>query len=59
QVSMGQRVFVGILIGMGFHLLNQMFGNLSIVYHLPAVVGAFLPAVTVIVLAVVWLKRVR
>lgn len=59
QVSMGQRVFVGILIGMGFHLLNQMFGNLSIVYHLPAVVGAFLPAVTVIVLAIFWLKRVR
>lgn len=59
QVSMGQRVFVGILIGMGFHLLNQMFGNLSIVYHLSAAVGAFLPALTVILLALLWLKRTR
>ncbi|WP_028486034.1 LPS export ABC transporter permease LptG [Thiomicrorhabdus chilensis] len=59
QVSMGQRVFVGILIGMGFHLLNQMFGNLSVVYQLPAALGAFLPAVLMLLIATLWLKRVR
>ncbi|MDG6773599.1 LPS export ABC transporter permease LptG [Thiomicrorhabdus sp. ZW0627] len=59
QVSMGQRVFVGILIGMGFHLANQMFGNLSVVYQLPAVVGAFLPAGLMLMIAMVWLKKVR
>lgn len=59
QVSMGQRVFVGILIGMGFHLLNQMFGNLSVVYHLPAVIGAFVPAMVMLAISVFWLQRVR
>jgi lipopolysaccharide export system permease protein len=59
QVSMGQRVFVGILIGMSFHLLNQLFGNLSVVYHLPALIGAFLPAVVMLLAAFLWLKRVR
>lgn len=59
QVSMGQRVFVGILIGMGFHLMNQMFGNLSVVYQFPAVVGAFLPALLMMLIAAMWLKKVR
>lgn len=59
QVSIGQRVFVGILIGMGFHLVNQMFGNLSVVYQLPAIVGAFLPALLMLVASAIWLNRVR
>ena len=59
QVSIGQRVFVGILIGMAFHLLNQMFGNLGVVYQLPAIVGAFLPAVLMVLIATLWLRRVR
>jgi len=59
QVSIGQRIFVGILIGMSFHLLNQMFGNLSVVYHLPALIGAFLPAVLMLIIASYWLKRIR
>jgi len=59
QVSIGQRIFVGILIGMTFHLLNQMFGNLSVVYQLPAMIGAFVPAVLMVVIATYWLQRTR
>ncbi|WP_024850492.1 LPS export ABC transporter permease LptG [Hydrogenovibrio kuenenii] len=59
QVSMGQRVFVGILVGMGFHLLNQIFGNLSVVYHISAILGAFLPAVTLFVLSLFLMRRLR
>lgn len=59
QVSMGQRVFVGILIGMGFHLLNQIFGNLSVVYHISAVIGAFLPAITLFAISLVLMRRLR
>ncbi|HHT00166.1 MAG TPA: LPS export ABC transporter permease LptG [Thiomicrospira sp.] len=59
QVSIGQRIFVGILIGMTFSLLNQMFGNLSVVYQLPAVAGAFLPAILMLLIATIWLRRVR
>lgn len=59
QVSIGQRIFVGILIGMTFNLLNQMFGNLSVVYQLPAMIGAFVPAVLMVVIATYWLQRTR
>ena len=59
QVSMGQRVFLGVLLGMGFHLLNQLVGNLTVVYHWPVVLGAFLPALLLLAVALVWLQRVR
>lgn len=59
QVSMGQRVFIGILIGMGFSLLNQIFGNLSVVYHWPVVLGALLPSLLLIILAWQLMRRVR
>lgn len=59
QVSIGQRVFVGILIGMSFHLLNQIFGNLSVVYHLSPVLGAFLPSVVLLTVALYLFGRLR
>ena len=59
QVSMGQRVFLGVLLGMGFHLLNQLVGNLTVVYHWPVMMGAFLPAILLLAIALVWLQRVR
>jgi len=59
QVSMGQRIFVGIMIGMSFHLLNQIFGNLTVVYHLPTLMGALLPSIVLIVVALGLLRRLR
>lgn len=59
QVSMGQRVFLGVLLGMGFHLLNQLVGNLTVVYHWPVLMGAFLPALMLLGVAVFWLQRTR
>lgn len=59
QVSMGQRVFLGVLLGMGFHLLNQLVGNLTVVYHWPVLMGAFLPALLLLTMALFWLQRVR
>ncbi|MGC9386605.1 MAG: LPS export ABC transporter permease LptG [Hydrogenovibrio sp.] len=59
QVSIGQRIFVGILIGMSFHLLNQIFGNLSVVYQWPAVMGAFLPSLVLVTVALLLLRRLR
>ncbi len=59
QVSMGQRIFLGVLLGMGFHLLNQLVGNLTVVYHWPVVLGAFLPALLLLFVALFWLQRMR
>lgn len=59
QVSMGQRIFIGVLIGLGFHLLNQMLGNLSVVYQLPAILGAFGPSLILLAVASVLFRRLR
>jgi len=43
SVTMGLRMLVGIMLGFGFHTLNQFFGSMSMVYHLPPVLAAILP----------------
>lgn len=57
QVSMGQRIFLGVLIGMGFHLINQLIGNLAVVYQLPIALMVYLPAALVLMSAWLWLKK--
>ena len=59
QVSMGQRVFFGVLLGVGFHLLNQLVGNITVVYQWPVMLGAFLPAIAVLLVATLWLQKTR
>lgn len=56
QVSMGQRIFVGVLIGLMFHLGNQLLGNLSVIYQVPAAFAALLPAGILLTIALIWLR---
>lgn len=58
QVSVGQRIFLGVLIGMGFHLLNQMIGNIAVVYQMPIALAAMLPALLLLSGAWLWLRKV-
>jgi lipopolysaccharide export system permease protein len=44
SVSVGQRVLMGALIGLGFHLLNQAAGHLGVVYEIPPLLSATGPA---------------
>ncbi|MFA5082377.1 MAG: LPS export ABC transporter permease LptG [Hydrogenophilaceae bacterium] len=39
----GSRILLGILIGLGFHLLNRMFGNLGLLNDWPPLLSALLP----------------
>ncbi|MFP4244691.1 MAG: LPS export ABC transporter permease LptG [Ectothiorhodospira sp.] len=55
----GQRLFIGILIGVGFHLLNRMLNHMGLVYGLPPLVSAVLPMALFLVIAVAALRRVR
>lgn len=57
QANTGQRIFVGVLIGMGFHLFNQIFGNVTIIYGFPAMVGAFLPTAVLLLLAYYFVRK--
>ncbi|GAB3012787.1 LPS export ABC transporter permease LptG [Bowmanella dokdonensis] len=44
SVTMGARVIMGVLTGFGFFIANEVFGPLSLVYQMPAFVGALLPS---------------
>ena len=45
SVTMGARVLTGICFGFVFYVADQIFGPLSLVYHVPAVIGAAFPSV--------------
>jgi lipopolysaccharide export system permease protein len=57
SVTIGQRVLVGALVGLGFHLLNQAAGHLGVVYEVHPVLSAAGPALLMSVIAAVLLAR--
>lgn len=57
QVSVGQRIFIGVLIGMSFHLLNQLVGNIAVVYQMPIAIAVFAPALLLLAGAWWWFRR--
>jgi lipopolysaccharide export system permease protein len=46
-VGLGQRVFIGALLGVSFHLINQVTGHLGIVYGIPAFISVTLPTILI------------
>lgn len=59
SVGTGQRVFVGILIGLGFYLLNRIAGSSSLVYGFPPLLAATTPVILFLLVGLVLLRRVR
>lgn len=58
--NIGQRVFIGILIGLIFHIVNQGMGNLGVVYNLPPFVAVSAPGIVTLFISILLLrKRVR
>lgn len=55
----GQRVFIGILIGLGFYLLNRIAGSSSLVYGLPPLLAATTPVIVFLLLGLLLLRRIR
>lgn len=55
----GQRLFIGVLIGVAFHLSYQAFINLGLVYEIPPFIAATLPLAVAVVVALVFVKKVR
>ncbi|NVJ49624.1 MAG: LPS export ABC transporter permease LptG [Gammaproteobacteria bacterium] len=56
SVSMGARLMSGIVVGFAFHIVNNFFGPISLVYQLPPLLGASLPIICFALLAT-WLLR--
>jgi lipopolysaccharide export system permease protein len=55
----GQRLLVGALVGMGYHLANQAVNHTGLVYGLPAMLSAALPVVVVAFIAMWSIRRVE
>ncbi|MDQ7990371.1 MAG: LPS export ABC transporter permease LptG [Candidatus Dactylopiibacterium sp.] len=53
SVNVGARVMTGVMLGIGFYLLNALFSNLGILNAWPAVVSAAAPSLVFFLLAVV------
>jgi lipopolysaccharide export system permease protein len=47
-VGLGQRVFIGALLGVSFHLVNQVTGHLGIVYGIPSIISVTLPTIAIL-----------
>ncbi|MEM6998747.1 MAG: LPS export ABC transporter permease LptG [Pseudomonadota bacterium] len=56
-MGLGQRVFIGALIGVSFHLVNQVSGHLGIVYGVPSFISVTLP--TIVVLTYIFYSLVK
>ncbi len=58
-VSIGQRILMGVLMGIGFYLADQAFSYAGLVYRFNPALSAVLPTALFLVLAIVLLRRVR
>lgn len=56
--AMSQKVFLGIMIGLIFNVLNRGFGHVGLLYGLPTSLAAVLPVAIFLVLALYLLRRV-
>ncbi len=59
STTIGVRIIIGATVGFGFHLLNEFFGPLSLVYQFPPLLAALMPTLLFAILAVIMLRRVR
>ena len=59
QGGIGQRIFFGFLVGLGFYIAAQLFGQVSVVYALPPWLGASLPTMVILVFGIYNVRRIR
>lgn len=59
SASVGERIFVGVLIGLVFFLGNRLLNHAGLIYGLPPAVSALLPTAVVFAVATVAILRFR
>tara|TARA_R110001583_G_scaffold9945_4_gene46312 strand:- start:20464 stop:21531 length:1068 start_codon:yes stop_codon:yes gene_type:complete len=57
SVAMGTRLIFGIASGFTFHVSGELFGPASLVFGLPPILGAILPSILVLSVAIYLLRR--
>lgn len=58
-VGMGQRIFIGVVLGMAFYMLNRGMSYAAIVYDVNPLVSALLPTAAFVVLGAYMMREVR
>ena len=58
-VSVGERMMLGVLIGMGFNIIDKTVGHLGLIYGLSPPLMAFAPSIAVLLIALFYLKRIQ
>ena len=59
SVTAGARIVTGICFGFLFYVVNEIFGQISVVYNMPAVFGALMPSLLFVVMIWWLLSRKR
>jgi lipopolysaccharide export system permease protein len=57
--ALGRGLFVGIMLGLGFFVVNEAFSYFVLLYDIPPAVGASVPTIGVFILGMVMLRRVQ
>ncbi len=57
--ALGRSLFIGIMLGLGFHIANNGFGFIVLAYGLPPLLGAAAPTVAFLALALGMMRAVR
>lgn len=57
--GMGQRLFIGVLVGVTFFVLNEVTGSLGQLYHWPPLVGAGAPSAALVAVGLWRLRRLH
>ncbi len=57
DVSLGRKIFLGIALGLSFELISRISGVLSLSFNFSPLMSTVLPALVIIVLAIVLLSR--
>lgn len=57
--SMGQRIFLGLVVGAGFFLLTRAMSYVAVVYNFNPALSAVFPALVFLAVSVMMMRRVR
>lgn len=57
--TLGRSLFIGIMLGIGFYVVNKGFGYIVLVYGLPPLLGATAPVVAFLLLALVMMRKIE
>lgn len=58
SVSMGQRVFIGVMVGLGYSVMNNLVGHMGLVYGMNPLLSAVIPSLLMLSIALYAMRRV-